>query len=53
MRDVRTVNGTDLHAYTQEPWLDAGTLAWRDGAAQSGDLKCFVRRAIRSAPTAV
>ncbi len=35
--DVRTVNGTDLHAYTQEPWLDTGKLSWRDGPAQSGD----------------
>ena len=36
--DVRTVVGADLHAYAQEPWLDDGKLAWRDGAAQSGDL---------------
>src|SRR5882672_973818 len=36
--DVRTVNGTGLHAYTQEPWLEAGKLSWRDGPAQSGDL---------------
>ena len=36
--DVRTVSGANLHAYTQEPWLDAGKLAWRDGATQSGDL---------------
>ena len=35
--DVRTVVGADLHAYTQEPWLDNGKLAWREGAAQSGD----------------
>ena len=35
--DVRTVCGTELRAYTQEPWLDEGKLAWRDGAAQSGD----------------
>jgi phosphogluconate dehydratase len=35
--DVRTVNGTGLHAYTQEPWLEAGKLSWRDGPAQSGD----------------
>ena len=35
--DVRTVCGTDLHAYTQEPWLDEGKLAWREGSAQSGD----------------
>jgi phosphogluconate dehydratase len=36
--DVRGVAGSDLHAYTQEPWLDAGKLAWREGAQQSGDL---------------
>ncbi|MDE2220234.1 MAG: phosphogluconate dehydratase [Gammaproteobacteria bacterium] len=36
--DVRGVAGSDLRAYTQEPWLDAGKLAWRDGAARSGDL---------------
>jgi phosphogluconate dehydratase len=36
--DVRGVAGADLRAYTQEPWLDAGKLAWREGAAQSGDL---------------
>ena len=35
--DVRTVVGADLHAYTQEPWLDDGKLAWRDGATTSGD----------------
>jgi phosphogluconate dehydratase len=36
--DARGVAGADLRAYTQEPWLDAGKLAWREGAAQSGDL---------------
>jgi phosphogluconate dehydratase len=36
--DARGVCGADLRAYTQEPWLDAGKLAWRAGAAQSGDL---------------
>jgi phosphogluconate dehydratase len=36
--DVRGVAGDDLRAYTQEPWLDAGKLAWREGATQSGDL---------------
>ncbi|HVO00302.1 MAG TPA: phosphogluconate dehydratase [Steroidobacteraceae bacterium] len=35
--DVRTVAGDGLQAYTQEPWLDAGQLAWRDGAKNSGD----------------
>jgi phosphogluconate dehydratase len=36
--DARGVVGADLRAYTQEPWLNAGKLAWREGAAQSGDL---------------
>ena len=37
--DVRTVSGVDLGAYTQEPWLNDGVLAWRDGAQRSGDLE--------------
>ncbi len=36
--DVRGVVGADLRAYTQEPWLDEGQLAWREGATRSGDL---------------
>ena len=36
--DVVTVMGHGLQAYTQEPWLDQGELAWRDVPAQSGDL---------------
>ncbi len=35
--DVATVMGHGLHAYTQEPWLDGGQLAWRPVPAQSGD----------------
>jgi phosphogluconate dehydratase len=35
--DVKTVAGDGLHHYTQEPWLDAGQLAWRPGATVSGD----------------
>jgi len=35
--DVQTVAGPGLQRYTQEPWLDDGTLAWRDGAAESLD----------------
>ena len=35
--DVRTVVGQNLHAYTQEPWLHDGQLAWREGATHSGD----------------
>ena len=37
-RDVETVFGQGLDAYTREPELDAkGELAWRDGTARSGD----------------
>ncbi len=35
--DVSTVVGAGLRAYTREPWLDAGRLAWRDAPAVSGD----------------
>jgi phosphogluconate dehydratase len=35
--DVKTVVGEGLAAYGQEPWLDNGTLAWRDVPATSGD----------------
>ncbi len=36
--DVKTVAGADgLHHYTQEPWLDNGTLAWREGATSAAD----------------
>jgi phosphogluconate dehydratase len=33
--DVLTVAGPGLHRYGQEPWLDEGRLAWRDGPAES------------------
>ncbi|QIB34118.1 phosphogluconate dehydratase [Ancylobacter pratisalsi] len=37
-RDVETVWGAGLDAYTREPGLaEDGTLTWRDGAALSGD----------------
>ncbi|ERK08948.1 phosphogluconate dehydratase [Serratia fonticola] len=36
-QDVHTVAGFGLERYTQEPWLDNGQLAWRDGAASSLD----------------
>jgi phosphogluconate dehydratase len=32
--DVTTVAGGGLSAYTQEPWLDDGRLAWRAGPAE-------------------
>jgi phosphogluconate dehydratase len=31
--DVGTVMGTGLRAYTREPWLENGTLAWREAPA--------------------
>ena len=34
-RDVHTVTGQDLSAYTQEPYLQQGTLAWREVSRQS------------------
>jgi phosphogluconate dehydratase len=36
-RDVLTVAGPGLERYTQEPYLDDGRLAWREGAAASLD----------------
>ncbi|AHG19877.1 phosphogluconate dehydratase [Chania multitudinisentens RB-25] len=36
-QDVHTVAGFGLERYTQEPWLDNGQLAWRDGARSSLD----------------
>ena len=35
--DVKTVMGEGLAAYTQEPWLNDGQLAWRPAPATSGD----------------
>jgi phosphogluconate dehydratase len=35
--DVRTVVGTGLHAYTQEPYLSERGLQWRDVPEASGD----------------
>ncbi|MEO0063466.1 MAG: hypothetical protein RLZZ08_2026 [Pseudomonadota bacterium] len=38
-RDIMTVGGDDLSAYAREPWLDNGTLAWRDiGAAADAEM---------------
>ncbi|HKT72543.1 MAG TPA: phosphogluconate dehydratase [Steroidobacteraceae bacterium] len=36
-RNVRTVAGIGLDAYTREPWLSNEGLAWRDAPLQSGD----------------
>ena len=39
-RDVKTIFGTGLEGYTQEPFLDAeGKLTWREGVSSSGDAK--------------
>ena len=38
-RDVKTVMGEGLEAYTEEPWLDGDGLAWRPAPAVSGDEK--------------
>ncbi|MGM9425502.1 phosphogluconate dehydratase [Hydrogenophaga sp. MI9] len=35
--DVKTVMGEGLAAYTQEPWMDNGQLAWRPVPATSAD----------------
>ncbi len=35
--DVSTVAGRGLWRYAQEPWLDDGKLAWREGAREPGD----------------
>ena len=35
--DVSTLMGQGLTAYTREPWLDKGQLAWREVPATSGD----------------
>jgi phosphogluconate dehydratase len=35
--DVKTVMGDGLAAYTQEPWLNDGTLAWRPVPSASAD----------------
>ncbi|MFC0228029.1 phosphogluconate dehydratase [Serratia aquatilis] len=36
-QDVHTIAGFGLERYTQEPWLDNGQLAWREGADCSLD----------------
>lgn len=33
--DTKTVAGEGLHHYTQEPFMDKGTLAWRQGTTES------------------
>ncbi len=42
-QDVNTVVGFGLEKYTQEPWLDKGQLAWREGAEISLDSSVIAR----------
>ncbi|MFB9868316.1 phosphogluconate dehydratase [Vreelandella sulfidaeris] len=35
--DIATVFGTDMMAYTQEPFLEDGKLVWREGPTESHD----------------
>lgn len=42
-QDVNTVVGFGLEKYTQEPWLDNGQLAWREGAEISQDSSVIAR----------
>ncbi|WP_353981314.1 phosphogluconate dehydratase [Salinicola endophyticus] len=35
--DVKSAFGTDMHAYTQEPFLDGDQLVWREGTRESLD----------------
>lgn len=42
-QDVNTVVGFGLEKYTQEPWLDKGQLAWREGAEISQDSSVIAR----------
>ncbi|MFU2317206.1 phosphogluconate dehydratase [Rahnella sp. PCH160] len=42
-QDVSTVAGFGLERYTQEPWLDNGELAWREGAESSLDTNVIAR----------
>ncbi len=41
--EVNTVAGYGLERYTQEPWLEKGQLAWRDGPTASLDDKVIAR----------
>ena len=40
--DVRTAFGTDMTAYTQEPFLEDDKLIWREGTRQSLENQCRV-----------
>ncbi|MCP1327874.1 phosphogluconate dehydratase [Halomonas sp. 707D4] len=49
--DIPTVFGTDLTAYTQEPFLEDGKLVWREGPEQSLDEEVLRPVATPFAPT--
>ncbi|MCB8890209.1 phosphogluconate dehydratase [Vreelandella malpeensis] len=49
--DIPTVFGTDLTAYTQEPFLEDGKLVWREGPEKSLDEEVLRPVATPFAPT--
>ncbi|PWV78135.1 phosphogluconate dehydratase [Halomonas sp. A11-A] len=49
--DIPTVFGTDLTAYTQEPFLEEGKLVWREGPTESLDADVLRGVAEPFAPT--
>lgn len=49
--DIPTVFGTDLTAYTREPFLEDGTLVWREGPERSLDESVLAPVATPFAPT--
>ncbi len=49
--DIPTVFGTDLTAYTQEPFLEEGKLIWREGPEKSLDEEVLRGVAAPFAPT--
>ncbi|GHE21522.1 phosphogluconate dehydratase [Halomonas urumqiensis] len=49
--DIPTVFGTDMTAYTQEPFLEDGKLVWREGASASLDTDVLRGVADPFAPT--
>ncbi len=49
--DIPTVFGTDLTAYTREPFLEEGKLAWREGPTESLDAEVLASVARPFAPT--
>ncbi|WP_290789723.1 phosphogluconate dehydratase [Halomonas sp.] len=49
--DIPTVFGTDLTAYTREPFLEDGKLTWREGPTESLDAEVLASVARPFAPT--